>query len=82
MNSIGAKGNKAFQASLSLNLLCLFAMLFIGIGCILRPVSAWQQLHYLRRETLVIPKEGVDYREKKVIRHWKARFLELCTNRT
>lgn len=78
MNSIGAKAYHAFRASRSLNMLCLLAVLLLALGGILRPISAWRQRYYASRETLVIPKDGVETREQRVIRKWQARLLELC----
>ena len=78
MNSIGAMTHHAFRASRSLNMLCCLTVLLLAIGCILRPISALRQRYYARRETLVIPREGVEIHEKRVIRKWQTRLLELC----
>ncbi len=78
MNSIGAKTHHAFRASRSLNMLCLLAALLLAIGGILRPISYWRQRYYASRETLVIPRDGVEIREKRVIRKWQGRLLEQC----
>ncbi|MBO4618983.1 MAG: hypothetical protein J5654_02630 [Victivallales bacterium] len=82
MNSIGAKTHHAFRASRSLNMLCLLVALLLAIGGILRPISYWRQRYYASRETLVIPRGGVETREKRVIRKWQARLLELCKRGT
>jgi hypothetical protein len=76
--SIGGQNNNAFRASHSLNMLCCLAVLLLAIGCILRPIFAWSQGYYASRETLVIPREGVEIREKRVIRKWQGRLLEQC----
>ena len=76
--SIGGQNNNAFRASHSLNMLCCLAVLLLAIGCILRPIFAWSQGYYASRETLVIPREGVEIREKRVIREWQSHLLELC----
>ena len=59
-------------------MLCLLAALLLAIGGILRPISYWRQRYYASRETLVIPREGVEIREKRVIRKWQGRLLEQC----
>ncbi len=78
MRSIGADAQDAFRASRSLNLLCLLAVLLVAYGCVLRPITSWRQRYYAGKETLVIPKEGVEILERRVIKKWQADFLEHC----
>lgn len=78
IHSIGAGNHNAFQASRSLNMACLLVVLLLPIGGVLRPISSWRQRHYARQETLVIPRDGVETYEKRVIRKWQERFHNLC----
>ena len=78
MHSIGADNHDTFRASSSLNMLCLLVVLLLAIGGILRPISNWRQRHYARMETLVIPRNGVETYEKRVIRKWQKHLQNLC----
>ena len=77
-HSIGADNHDSFRASHSLNMLCLFVVLLLAIGGILRPISNWRQRHYARMETLVIPRNGVETYERRVIRKWQKHLQNLC----
>ncbi len=74
--SIGAGGHEGFRASRSFNMLCLFVVLLLFYGCILRPLANWREHHYASMETLVIPRDGVEIREERAAHEWQERFLE------
>ena len=78
MASVGAEDHDAFGASLSLNMLCLLTLLLVAAGGVLRPVSNLRQSYYAGRETLVIPRDGVDTHEQRSIRVWRSLVLERC----
>ena len=75
-HSIGAGSHEGFKASRSFNMLCLFVVLLLFYGCILRPMANWREHHYASMETLVIPRAGVEIREERAAHEWQERFLE------
>ena len=76
IRSIGGGSHEGFSASRSFNMLCLFVVLLLFFGCILRPIAELRERHYARRETLVIPWEGAEIAEERVAHKLQKRLLE------
>ncbi len=76
IHSIGAGSNEGFSVSRSFNMLCLFVVLLLFFGCILRPIAELRERYYARRETLVIPWEGAEIAEERVAHKLQKRLLE------
>ena len=76
IHSIGAESNEGFSVSRSFNILCLFVVLLLFFGCILRPIAELRERYYARRETLVIPWEGAEIAEERVAHKLQKRLLE------
>lgn len=76
INSIVARGHDGFNASRSFNLLCLFVVLLIFWGCILRPIAEFREHHYACMETFVIPWEGVEIAEERKAHKLRKMILE------
>ena len=74
-HSIGAGSHESFMASRSFNMLCLFVVLLLFFGCILRPISKWREHHYANMDTLVILNDGEEILEDKYIRRYKDQLL-------
>ena len=75
IRSIGAGSHESFKTSRSFNMLCLFVVLLLFFGCVLRPISKWRELHYASMETLVILKDGEKVLEDKYIQRYKDQLL-------
>ena len=76
IRSIGGGSHEGFSVSRSFNMLCLFVVLLLFFGCILRPIAELRERHYARKETLVIPWDGVEIAEERVTRNLQKRLLE------
>ena len=76
IRSIGGGSHEGFSASRSFNMLCLFVVLLLFFGCILRPIAELRERHYARKETLVIPWDGAETAEERVTRKLQKRLLE------
>ena len=74
--SIGAGSHESFKTSRSFNMLCLFVVLLLFFGCVLRPISKWREHHYADKETLVILKDGEEVLEDKYIQRYKYQLLD------
>ncbi|MBO7534654.1 MAG: hypothetical protein J6T46_11750, partial [Victivallales bacterium] len=74
--SIGAGSHEGFRVSRSFNMLCLFVVLLLFFGCILRPVAELRERYYAHKETIVIPWDGAENLEAKYIRKYKDRLLD------
>ena len=68
IHGLGAMENHDFKASCSLNMMCLYVVLLVVIGGIVRPVQTWRQHHYASQDTLLFPWQGVETAEAKSIR--------------
>ena len=76
IRSIGGGSHEGFSVSRSFNMLCLFVVLLLFFGCILRPIAELRERHYARKETLVIPWDGAETAEERVTRNLQKRLLE------
>ena len=78
IRSIGGGSHEGFSASRSFNMLCLFVVLLLFFGCILRPIAELRERHYARKETLVIPWawDGAETAEERVVHKLQKRLLE------
>ena len=76
IRSIGGGSHEGFSVSRSFNMLCLFVVLLLFFGCILSPIAELRERHYARKETLVIPWDGVEIAEERVTRNLQKRLLE------
>ncbi|MBP5673925.1 MAG: hypothetical protein J6X49_16175 [Victivallales bacterium] len=76
IHSIGAGSHEGFNASRSFNMLCLFVVLLLFFGCILRPIAELRERHYARKETLVIPWGDRETLEDRAVRKLQKRILE------
>ncbi len=76
IRSIGAGSHESFSASRSFNMLCLFVVLLLFFGCILRPIAELRERHYARKETLVIPWGDRETLEDRAVRKLQKRILE------
>jgi hypothetical protein len=74
--SIGAGSHESFRLSRSFNMLCLFVVLLLFFGCILRPVAELRERYYAQKETIVIPWDGAENLEEKAIRKAQERLVE------
>ena len=75
IRSIGGGSHEGFSVSRSFNMLCLFVVLLLFFGCILRPISKWREHHYANMDTLVILNDGEEILEDKYIRRYKDQLL-------
>lgn len=76
IRSIGGGSHEGFSVSRSFNMLCLFVVLLLFFGCILRPVAELRERHYARNETLVIPWGDRETLEDRAVRKLQKRILE------
>ena len=76
LHDIGATKIYDFKASRSLNMLCLFIVLIVTIGTIMRPVQTWRQYHYAHQESLLFPWNGEETLEDKSVRNEYRRLME------
>ena len=76
IRSIGGGSHEGFSASRSFNMLCLFVVLLLFFGCILRPIAELRERHYARKETLVIPWGDRETLEDRAVRKLQKRILE------
>ncbi len=77
MRDIGAVNIAIFKASRHLNMLCLFVVLLLAVGGIMRPIQSCRQKYYARQESMFFPwKESVTLQDKS-IRKWQSRLLAL-----
>ena len=74
--SIGAGSHEGIKNSHSFNMLCLFVVLLLFFGCILRPVAELRERYYAQKETIVIPWDGAENLEEKAIRKSQERLIE------
>ena len=77
IHGLGAMENHDFKASRSLNMMCLYVVLLVVIGGIIRPVQTWRQHHYARQDTLLFPWQGVETAEAKSIREGYQQLMKL-----
>ncbi|MBR4901574.1 MAG: hypothetical protein IKZ46_11600 [Victivallales bacterium] len=77
IHGLGAMENHDFKASRSLNMMCLYVVLLVVIGGIIRPVQTWRQHHYARQDTLLFPWHGVETAEAKSIREGYQQLMKL-----
>ena len=68
IHGLGAMENHDFKASRSLNMMCLYVVLLVAVGGVIRPVQTWRQHHYASQDTLLFPWQGVETAEAKSIR--------------
>ena len=76
IRSIGGGSYEGFSVSRSFNMLCLFVVLLLFFGCILRPIAELRERHYARKETLVIPWGDRETLEDRAVRKLQKRILE------
>ena len=76
IRSIGGGSHEGFSVSRSFNMLCLFVVLLLFFGCILRPIAELRERHYARKETLVIPWGDRETLEDRAVRKLQKRILE------
>ena len=77
IHGLGAMENHDFKASRSLNMMCLYVVLLVVIGGIIRPVQTWRQHHYASQDTLLFPWQGVETAEAKSIREGYQQLMKL-----
>ena len=76
IRSIGGGSHEGFSVSRSFNMLCLFVVLLLFFGCILRPIAELRERHYARKETLIIPWGDRETLEDRAVRKWQKQILE------
>ena len=77
IHGLGAMENHDFKASRSLNMMCLYIVLLVVIGGVIRPVQTWRQHHYANQDTLLFPWQGVETAEAKSIREGYQQLMKL-----
>ena len=77
IHSLGAMENHDFKASRSLNMMCLYVVLLVAVGGVIRPVQTWRQHHYASQDTLLFPWQGVETAEAKSIREGYQQLMKL-----
>ena len=77
IHSLGATENHDFKASRALNMMCLYVVLLVAVGCVIRPVQTWRQHHYASQDTLLFPWQGVETAEAQSIREGYQQLMKL-----
>ena len=77
LRSIGAMGVEGFKASPPLNMLCLFVVLLLAIGGIMRPVQNYRQRCYARKESLIIPWRETENQQERSLKELHQRMAGL-----
>ena len=57
-------------------MLCLFIVLIVAIGTIMRPVQTWRQYHYAHQESLLFPWNGEETLEDKSVHNEYRRLMK------
>ena len=77
IHGLGAMENHDFKASRSLNMMCLYVVLLVAVGGVIRPVQTWRQHHYANQDTLLFPWHGVETAEAKSIQEGYQQLMKL-----
>ena len=76
-----ATENHDFKASRSLNMMCLYVVLLVAVGGIIRPVHTWRQHDYASQETMLFPWRDSENAEQKSVQEGYWQLMKLLKER-